>query len=217
MTLQELLDDIDGRFSNPFTQAQKINWINITQREIFREMALKEILQFNTIADQALYDLKTLSGNNLEFEMIESVTLDNKKYAPKFINDEAVYYSYYKVLDNYIGFYPVPKKSDLIVNIYYEKRPETLSSSNLTKTPDLREDYLEILKYGVFVIMAKALKDVALANNYVGEYNDMMKKIKQEKYEKMSKYPQTQDVMNKARNRYYPKRRKNIIYDISLE
>lgn len=206
-TLQQLLTDIDLRMPNSFTQANKIDWLNEVQREVFRELGIQDILEFDTVANMPFYDLTDLA-QNIEFEMIKSLTVDNTNYDPADLNQEAKYNIFYKVLDYNnsetpkIGIYPTPTKSDLKIRIFYERRPTLLTASALTAVPDLKEDYQSILKYGVWIIIAESMDDITKANNYTLKYNAELKRIKQEKYEKMAKYPCTIDVIPKKNYTY---------------
>ena len=199
-TLQQHLVDIDRRMPNTFNQQDKIDWMNEVQSEVFREIAIQEIIEFDTIANVPIYDLTDLT-ENIEFEMIKSITVDNKEYTPSDLNDDLRPYIFYKVLDYNnvetpkIGIHPTPTKDGLKIRIFYDRRPSRLSSANLNAVPDLREDYQTILKYGVWIIMAETMDDIVKANNYTLRYNTEMKRIKQERFDKMAKYPSTTDVM----------------------
>jgi len=205
-TVANLLTDIDRRLPNSFSQGDKIDWLNEVQTEVFRELGIQEILEFDSIMDCPIYDLTDLA-ENIEFEMIKSFTVDNKEYTPADLNQEARPYIFYKVLDYNnietpkIGIYPTPSKDGLKIRIFYERRPTKLSTANLNAVPDLKEDYQSILKYGVWIIIAESMDDIAKANNYTQKYNAELRKIKQERFEKMAKYPGTIDVLP-SRKRY---------------
>lgn len=201
-TVSQLLTDIDRRMPNTFSQSDKIDWLNEVQTEAFREMAIRDILETDTIANVPFYNLTDLD-ENIEFEMIKALTVDNIDYEPADITQEQRPNIFYKVLDYNnseepkIGIYPTPTVDGKKIRIFYERRPTPLSASNLNAIPDLKEDYQVILKYGVWIIMAEAMDDIVKANNYTLRYNAEMKKIKQERYEKMAKYPSTKDVMTR--------------------
>ena len=70
-TLNEILIDIDDRYSNSFTDEQKIRWLNTTQREVFKDLAIDDIYEISTIKDEAIYEIP----EEIEFELIKSLTL----------------------------------------------------------------------------------------------------------------------------------------------
>jgi hypothetical protein len=201
-TVNQLLTDIDRRFPNTFSQADKIDWLNEVQDEVFREAAIHEILEIDTISDVPFYELRD-EDEIIEFEMVKVLTVDNKEYEPADITQDSRSNIFYKILDYnnseapMFGIYPTPTVDGKKIRIFYERRPTPLSVSNLNAIPDLKEDYQVILKYGVWIIIAEAMDDIVKANNYTLRYNAEMKKIKQERYEKMAKYPSTKDVMTK--------------------
>lgn len=173
-TLDEILTDIDDRYANVFSQEQKIRWLNQVQRDVFREIALPEILQFKTVPGMSLYT----ETEGIDFDLIDSVTVDGNKYDLKGINDTLDTYSYINVKDKHMALYPKPEKV-MDVYVYYKKRPKTLI--DLTETPELKEDYQEILKHGVFMIMALAMDDIGKHNNFAMLYNAELQKIKDDR------------------------------------
>lgn len=193
-TYQDILTDIDERYTNTFTQPQKIRWLNQVQREMFRETALEGILHFKTVAGLAVYN----EIQNIDFDLIESVTVNDIVYTFKRKGQKLDDYNYIKVNDDTIGLYPTPD-SIMDVYVYYKRRPATITTENLTSTPVLKEDYIEILKYGVIIIMAKARGDVALANNYVMDYELALKEIKKAEENALPAYPTVKRIVKRRR------------------
>lgn len=199
MDLQRILDEIDTYCPNTFTQAEKINYVNDIQRKVFREMAIQDIVTWNTIKGVPIYDLYNPADNQpIEFDMIRGVTIDNINYQYADIWAEAKGYIYYNPLPGKIGLFPTPGTDDLIAYVFYEKRPKILTASDLLVEPELRADWHEILIHGVVAIIANMQDDLIKSNNARLEYNTMMSDIMQQKYEKGG-YPVTKNVQRKQR------------------
>lgn len=172
-SLLEILTEVDDMYeaSSTFTQDQKIRWVNKEIRELWKEMALDDILVIPTREKNAIYELPA----NIELEMIRSLVLDGYEYKFRDDNQGLPWRSYYRYLDgqqgevSYIGLYPVPAKDNLDITIAYWARPVDLTTADLNTVPKVRQDYLEAVIYGVIARMAKIRQDVELANNYTAD------------------------------------------------
>lgn len=198
-TLQQILADIDVRFPNVFDQDQKIEWINLTINNFYKTVAQKEIMKILTIKDQPFYFISDEANgiDQVEFELIDSVTVDNVDYLPA-IEDEALRENvYFDVMGKYLGLYPTPSMDGKPIYISYFKRPKEMSSSDLTVVPQINSDYYELIKYGVIMIMAESMGDIIMFNNYAARYNALLKKAEDEKRKQFSKLPTRRDVVTK--------------------
>ncbi|MCL6479073.1 MAG: hypothetical protein K6T65_11775 [Peptococcaceae bacterium] len=202
-TIQQLLDDIDLRYPNSLTIAQKLYWMNRIQKEIFQEAKHEAPpYYFTTVSGQSFYPLpsdcdpddiikftiETKSGSN-DYNPLTFREFDSDEYVAS--TDE-----FCTVFNGNIYLNPQPTVSTAgrKVYVYYNKHPAELSESNLSASPDLQEAYRDLLVFGVVRNIAQAMKNVEIANNYASEYNVLMRKLLVEKYNKMPKYPATKDV-----------------------
>lgn len=192
-SLANIIVEIDDAYpaASTFTQDQKIRWINKEIREVWKEMALDEVLTIPTRKGDSVYELP----KDIEFEMMNWVTVDEQPYVFRDMNQGRMPRTYYRVYDgqqnevSYMGIYPVPSIDNLDITIGYWKRPDDLSVADLANIPNLRQDYLEVIVCGVVSRMCKYRQDVDLANNWSGEKATWLAKIKQERFENMPNYP----------------------------
>lgn len=203
-TVQQLLDDINLRYKNSLTTAQKIYWMNRVQKEIFQEAPHEAPpYYFTTVDRQSFYPLPS----DCDPDDIIKVTIETKpgsnEYDPltykEFSSDEIVSAQdkFYTTYDRniYINPQPTTETAGRKVYIYYNKKPAELSETNLSASPDLQEAYQDLLVYGTIISIAEANEDVAMVNNYVGKYNALLRKLQLEKLHKMPKYPSTKNVL----------------------
>lgn len=169
--VQDLLSDVDTRYRNTFTPAQKVTWMNLVQRQIYQAVRHDAApTKLWTIANQALYTLPS----EVVVKNIEQVVLQdqNSNYIPlqfRKITDESTY-QYYSTLNNQLFIYPTPTQSTLEIIIYHSKIPTDLDSNKLYSKPDLDEDWHELLILGTLSRVAGARKDAVMKNNYDSDY-----------------------------------------------
>jgi hypothetical protein len=212
MILSEILAKIKRYYPKAatWTDAEIVSILNDEQREIFRELQIKDMYEFTTIADQWSY----LLPSNCSVEFLEYVGLtedatitsnsDFQEYTYADLNEEMSGYRYFDALNGLIGLYPMPDTSGWNIRLIFRKRPVLMSATILTATPELNEDWHRILVYGAIAEIAGSGSnpDTTTANNYTTKYNELLKEIKQSRYEVTPKYPKTKDVMIKRfRNR----------------
>lgn len=207
MTLAEILDKIKRYYPKAatWTDDEIVGVINDEQKEIFRELQLRDMYEFETVENQLTYSLPS----NCEVEGIEyvGVTKDEivtsdssfQEYTYADLNEELSGCRYFDALNGLIGLYPAPEASGWNVRLIYRKRPALLSTSNPSASPDLKPDWHRILVYGAIVEIAGSGSnpDITTANNFAIKYNELMREIKQSRYEAAPKYPRTRDVMKR--------------------
>ena len=211
-TIDNIIDDVDVRLPNVFTEAQKIGWINDEIRKIKRELMTEDTdSSLTTVADQVEYTLPT----NIKIEniiepiyiaqdaVITSTTVFKPYYFAK--SNKVLAYGnydlgddvYFDFLDGKIGFYPTPTTTGLQIFINFYKTPATYTAT--TDVIELEDDWLDILKFSLMrtIAMSGNNPDIELANMYGVEYNNLMSSILHDKHERKPYYPVTKDVMKK--------------------
>lgn len=196
-TVQQLINDIDNRLPNSFDNDFKVNAMNEVMRKIFKYLNAKDIYQFATIKNQSTYSLASniVFDEILTVEMADDLTVTSSttftSYGYKGLDEEMTDNSYYDALNGLIGLYPVPTTTGYTVNIIFEKRPTLLSASDLTATPEINEDYHDLLKFYTLSVIAKSghNPDVQLANNYMTDYNNIWFLMRKDSDEKKMKNP----------------------------
>lgn len=198
VTARQILDDINKRYPNTYTDSDKIKWINDTLRQIYTDIAVKSFYKFHTIKGRKLYTLPA----DCEISNIKSVEMSDK--AKKSTNDDAgVFYelrfslrdkymykpSYYDGLAGLIGIYPTPNESGHVINIYYNKRPKMITSEN--DYIELDERYVNLVTYNVISIIAMSghNPDIDIANEYILLYNNLVQDANQTRFEDQPTYP----------------------------
>lgn len=184
-TTTDILLDIDLRYRNTYSVAQKLVWFNEEQRELFDVLEL----------DSPPYAFATVEGENLypfptDFDVSKIKTVSYQvgdSTNPNFINIEfkrnddnvvatnSVWYTI--VSDSFFLYVPTSVPADRTVYIYCDSDPTEVTEANITSAPDLPTKYQEILKLGVLKRIAGARKDIQMRNNYDMEYQQKLEDI----------------------------------------
>lgn len=203
MTLSEILTKIKRYYPKAatWTDADIVSIINDEQREIFRELQKTDIYENTTIANQWSYSLPS----NCEVEFLEYVGLtkdavitsnsDFQEYTYADLNESMSGYKYFDALNGLIGLYPMPNTTGWNIRLIFQKRPALLSATNLTATPELKEDWHRILVYAAITEIAGSGSnpDVTTANNYTLRYNKLMDDILLAKYRNKARSKNAKD------------------------
>jgi hypothetical protein len=202
-------------YPNKFTKEVKTGWINNELNMLYREAALQNVYSFTTTEGQANYELPTyIEVQNIisniyitqsDTEIDEDTNFNEYKYVDsydRYLAGNKYYRADYSGLNN-IGIYPVPDTDDLIGMFIYRKRPEKLSSHVLTAQPDIKADWVDILKYKCIMMAALSGndRDTETYNIYARLYNGLLVEIMQSRYERNQSYPRTKDVMKRGSHR----------------
>ena len=192
MTLAEILAKVKRYYPKAatWTDAEIVNVMNDEQREIFRQLQLKDIYEFETIADQWAYTLPS----NCEIEFLEyvgvskdaTVTSNSEftEYTFAELNEAMSGYKYFDAMNGLIGLYPAPDTTGWSVRLIFRKRPALMDSTDTSETPELKEDWHRIFVYGAIAEIAGSGSnpDITTANNYTQKYNKLMEDILLAKY-----------------------------------
>lgn len=165
MNLSEIIAEIDEKYPNGLTSDSKVRKINKLQKKIFRSYVQRTVAEsVSILADVALYPL------DYSPEKIREVIVNDRKYEYRQLESDALTEFFY-ILDDGIGIYPTPTESGTMI-IYHYQEPTALSATNLTVTPDLDEDYHDLLVYGVCKEIAESYKEFDVANGFVVQYKN---------------------------------------------
>lgn len=176
-----IISDIDLRYRNTFTPAQKLVWFNEEQRELFDVLEIDSPpYTFATVLNENFYPFP----DQFDITKIKTVTYQTDDTAdPEYIevpflrnddNQSAAYTNpWYTVTSDAMYFYDgetVP--ADRNVYVYCDSDPTEVTTANVSSSPDLPTRYQEILKLGVLKRIAMARKDVLMHNNYDASYQE---------------------------------------------
>ena len=213
ITAKQIIQDIDRRYPNTYTENDKITWINDTLRQIYTDIAVKAFYKFSTIKGRNLYTLPADCeiANVKSVEMSEKAKtgsnddLGNFKELRFSLRDKYMYKpSYYDGLAGLIGLYPTPNASGHVINVYYNKRPKMITS--LDDYIELDERYVNLVTYNVISIIAMSghNPDIDVANEYILLYNNLVQDANQTRFEDQPTYP----VIKEARRALLKYRRR---------
>lgn len=172
MTLDEILQDVDLKVpGNGIENKIKVMWINQVQRILYRDYPLPEaVYKFQTLVDEPLYPLPTDCAE----DRINTLLVNNVEYDYLSDNEDAKE-RFWSTLAGNLFLYPTPTEV-VDVLIYYGPRPVDLSETRLTEVPTFPEDYHKLLVLGCAIECAKAIDDVAKANNLTQDYMELAAK-----------------------------------------
>lgn len=193
-TTAELLQDINERMPNRFSEATKVRWLNTFQKQVFRKLNLPGIFNFDTINGVGAYPLP----QSCSMDLIEEVVYDGVHLEYRSLQQEAIGTFYYNVAGS-MGIYPRPTENGKSVTIFYKRRPIDLTVEDKdTQKPEIDEDYHEVLVLNVLITMAKANEDPELANAYTYDLNELMLNMQMDLIERAPEYTHTRDVMKSS-------------------
>lgn len=184
--LIEIIADINARLPNPFTNADKVRWINNKMAKIWPHIVhFSKDISLKTVENQAEYELP--AGIRLEF--IEKVRIardeDGKEwdtYKYKRPNEIVAGPYYYNALGGKIGISPIPKGDDLTIELTAKVAPakftvdaktDEIVDSDLDDIMD--PDFQEIFVYDVISIIAEnpPYEDAARARYFRMKANEI--------------------------------------------
>jgi hypothetical protein len=165
VNLTEIIAEIDEKYPNAFTNDSKVRKINKLQKKIFRRHVTRTVVESVAILTGVPVYPLTYSP-----EKIREVLVNGKKYEYRQLESDGLAEFYYE-LDAGIGIYPTPTEDGTMI-IYHYQEPAPLSASDLSASPDLDEDYHDLLVYGVCKELAESYKEFDTANGFVTQYKE---------------------------------------------
>lgn len=187
MTAQEIINYADLKHYNVETDANKVIYLNKIQKEIFTKLQrlshqyTVDTTSVTTVADQAEYDFPT--GVRIEdVEKIEVATSDGSDYdlyTYAGVEDEITSRKVYQRGSTSAKFYLYDDEDAIsygsaTVRIYYYPRPTEITSGDLSVTPDLDEEYHNLLCYALIVELCNQgdNPDYAKSDYYQAKYEE---------------------------------------------
>lgn len=177
-TTQAILNDVDLRYRNTFTPAQKIVWMNEEQNDLFEVLEIDSPpINFPLQTDVQFYPIPT--GVDIDRIKTVSIQINDSADSPEFrqlpfqMNDDNSYAGglYYTIVGKSF-FIPNGTVDDRQIYVYMDSGPTEITTGNLGSEPSVPVRYQELLKLGLLKRIAGARKDILMRNNYDAEYQE---------------------------------------------
>ena len=221
-TIQELLNTIDTTYRNTYSVAQKVEWMDTVQRQIFQTVRHEaEPYIFPTVEGMSFYPLP----DDCDPMGIKQVTIEKSPGSGTYRDLRFVPVESNERLDATEEFYSIAANQDLYINpipteetagrqiyVIYNKRPKPLSPNTLNQRPDLEEDFHELLVLGVLERIARARGEIDDKNMFAGDFNLLFKEYKNMYKQVKPEYTQMIDNLPRRRGQVHVKRRHSVPY-----
>lgn len=166
-TVAEIITKIRKKYPNASTDADIVEMMDTLQNKIFRKMRMPSSVSYEIIADTYAFIV------DIKPRMIFDVLVDGISYAKKQLTGGSTGNSrYYSFIDEYLTIYPTPVQ-DGTLTIYFYITPTALSASDTSATPDLDEDFHDMLMYGVCKELAENDQRYDVASGFAIQYNEL--------------------------------------------
>lgn len=176
MNLQQILNEVKllTPVSADVTDDQLVLRINQVQRKLYRELVLPDkMVRFSSTPSVPYYDLPS----DCSEDRIKNILVDGQDYRIVSNEEEKPPLLFATVFLNKLYLNPNP--SNVVdIYLYYRPRYHDLSVSSITDTPDLPEDYHELLVYGCCQWVAATQRDVDMVNNIQAEFDSLLQEAK---------------------------------------
>lgn len=226
-SVSDLLNTIDTTYRNSYSQAQKIQWMNETQRQIFQSVKHEAPPHtFTTIANISQYDLpadcdpKNIKSvviqrgmypqydyDNPSFDELQFVSIDSNRY----IDRTGHWYSVVENSKIFLNPLPETQNEGLVVYVYYNKKPAALT---INSVPDLEESFHELLILGCLERIARARGEYDDKNVFANDFQALLREYQKQYREPYPEYSTPKDMLpnrrghslvnNRGRRRVYP-------------
>jgi hypothetical protein len=221
-TVQELLKTIDTTYRNSYSTAQKVEWMDTVQRQIFQLVRHEAVpYVFQTQEGFSYYPLPL----DCDPMGIKQVTIETSPGSGAYRDLKFVPVESNERLDASAEFYSIEANQNLFINpipnaetegrniyVYYNKRPKSLSANNLSTIPDLEEDFHELLVLGTLERIARARGEIDDKNMFAGDFNMLLREYKNMYKQVKPEYTQMIDNLPRRRGQVHVKRRHSVPY-----
>lgn len=181
---QAILNDIDLRYRNTFTTAQKLVWMTEEQNELYEILEIDSApVNFPLQTDVQFYPIPA----GVDIDRIKTVSiqvndsLDNPEFTqlPFKPNDDNSYAGglYYTIVGESFFIPNEAAVDDRQIYIYMDTPSSDITTADLSSEPGVPVRYQEMLKLGVLKRIAMARKDTQMYNNYTADYEQKIADI----------------------------------------
>ena len=207
-TLAEIIADValmTPYSTVTYTDATLIGWMNQSIAENWRWMASTAEYMFTQTSGVSDYAMSTsMTFDRIKYVGISDSTVDTSTceftpYTLAGIDDALDGSKYYKARGSTIGdigLYPVPTTSGYYMKIIHEVKPPVYSTSDSTTSPNINNEYHDLLKFHCCEKLAMSglsgkNPNPDLFNLYNGLKRNYLSDIKMNYYQRKQKNPKT--------------------------
>lgn len=180
MTLTEIIAEIDEKYPNAITAASKVRKMDYLQKRLYRKMRKQTYASYTLTPDQPTYPITQNISDIFQVDIGNETSNCFQRYMHKKINDTSTnswshYYSFIGDVNagDFIDIYPTPTDTEDTMVIWSYEQPDTLSASDLSKSPTLDPDYHMLFVYYVCKEIAENYRDFDISTGYVVQYNEL--------------------------------------------
>lgn len=214
-TTQSLINTVRTSYRNSYDDVQLIEWMDITQKQIFQTVRHEAVpYSFPTVSGYAFYplpddcdpmgvkqiDIETKAGSNL-FSQLKFINIESNQQ----VGEQDEFYSISSNEDIYINPLPDDNTAGRTVYVYYNKKPADLSTSDLNQTPDLEENFHELLILGCLERVARARGELQDKQMFASDFEELFKRYKKQYAQPFPEYKTPTDNLPRRRGQVYTK------------
>jgi hypothetical protein len=168
MDLRTIINEVDIRIPNTYTNTQKVDWLNEVNNEFFDIVKIPITFAATTNGEPIVVPANVREKN------IRKVLVDTEFYRSfNYENTSSAMNHYY--LDENGSLVLSPPANDSNVLVVYDKIGTfNFTSNDLAKEPEAPAEYHWLYILGLCVRIAKTQNDVTLANNYENDYKNAL-------------------------------------------
>lgn len=169
MKISEIIGEANILVPNEVDNVDKVIWLNSLQHDFFNVVKIPKLVTFLPIKGQSQYSV----GSDVREKNIDLVMVGVIKYhklIPETTNPLQNTY-FFTESDKKLNLYPSPYQDGLTGFLRYNQISTTVFvSTDLTKIPDIPEEYQWTLIPGLASFIANTQDDAIKASNYEQQY-----------------------------------------------
>jgi hypothetical protein len=167
MYLKTIIQEADVRVPNAFSNEQKTDWLNEVNNEFFDIVKIPKTNIINLTGATSIYNC----ADDVREKNVRKVVVGSTFYRSMIYENITDAFNNYTINEtsHQIFFSPNPPAGTAII-VYDRISTLNFVSDNLMVSPEAPLEYHWIYVIGLCVRIAKAMSDVALANNYDNDY-----------------------------------------------
>nr|DAJ90044.1 MAG TPA: hypothetical protein [Caudoviricetes sp.] len=194
-SVAELLEEVKLRIPSDFSDSQLITILNSSISELSGVLSSECSWYSYTSKNISLYYLPPV----MSFSNIISLYVDSVEYKFKNYDETLNSPSFLKISERQLALYPEPAAVKRIT-LRFIKSPQPVSHDSVISY-DIQ--LIQLIKLLTMSNVAKAVFDTDTANNYISDFNNLLKQLPGNKKTFSKAYASVRDVQGKGKNYSY--------------